>query len=83
MEPVEPPRAFGAVGDEAGLLEQAQMARDRGAADRQCVGELLDRAVTGAQQLEDRAPLGVAERVEGVAVEGLESDRPMVTRLLP
>jgi hypothetical protein len=40
VESVEAAGAFGAVGDQAGVLEQLQVPGDRGAADRQRVGEL-------------------------------------------
>ena len=68
VQAVEPPRALGAVGDEAGLLEQPQVPRDGRAADRQLVGELADRAVAAAELLDDRPPVGVAQRVERVAL---------------
>jgi hypothetical protein len=35
VEPVEPPGAFGSIGDQPGLLEQTQVPRDGGPADRQ------------------------------------------------
>jgi hypothetical protein len=41
--------------------------RHGGAADRERVGELAHGAIAGAEQLDDRPPVGVAERVEGVA----------------
>jgi hypothetical protein len=50
------------------------VAGDGGAADRQRVGQLADRAVAVLEQLDDGAAMGVAERVEGVAGEGLERD---------
>jgi hypothetical protein len=75
VQPVQPPRSLGAVGDEARLLEQAQVPGDRRAADRQRVGELLDGAVAAVrEQLDDRAAMRVAERVERVSGEGVESD---------
>jgi hypothetical protein len=36
------------------------VARDGRPADRELVGKLADGAVTAAQQLDDRAPMGVA-----------------------
>jgi hypothetical protein len=48
--------------------------RHRGAADRERVGQLAHRAVAALEQLDDRAAVGVAERVEGVAGECLERD---------
>jgi hypothetical protein len=74
VEAVEPPRPLGAVGDEAGVLEQAEMAGDRGAADRQRVGDLPDRSVAGGEQLDDRAAVRVAERVERVTGKRVERD---------
>ena len=50
-----------------GPLEQPQVARDRRPADRQRVGELLDRPPAGPEQLDDRPPVRVAERVERIA----------------
>ena len=81
MQPVEPARALGAVRDQAGVLEQPQVARDGRAADRQRVGELADRAVALAQQLDDRPPVRVAERVERVA-EQVQRDCRTVAKLL-
>lgn len=52
------------------------MARDGRPADRQRVGDLLDGAVAGREQLDDRAAVRVAERVERVAGEGVEGDWP-------
>ena len=50
------------------------MARDRRSADRQRVGELLDRAVAGGEQLDDRPAVGIAERVERISGKGAERD---------
>jgi hypothetical protein len=52
------------------------VARDGRPADRQRVGELLDRAVAAREQLDDRPAVRVAERVEGVSGEGTERDFP-------
>jgi hypothetical protein len=67
VESVEAAGALGAVGDEPRVLEQLQMPGDRGAADRQLVRELSDRPVAGAEQLDDRPPVRIAEGVEGIA----------------
>jgi hypothetical protein len=67
VKSVETAGALGAIGDQAGVLEQLQMPRDRGAADRQLVGELANGAIAGAQQLDDRPPVRVAEGVERIA----------------
>jgi hypothetical protein len=79
VQPVEPARALRAVDDQPGVLEQPQVARDGGAADRQRVGELADRAVTLLEQLDDRAAVGVAERVERIAGKCLERDGAKAT----
>src|SRR5215831_15901762 len=54
IDPVEPPRAVSTLRDEPGLLQDAQVLRDRGPADRQLVGDLADRAGARAELLEDR-----------------------------
>ena len=76
VQPVEPPRALRAVGDEAGVLEQAQVPRHGGAADRQRVRELLDGAVAAREQLDDRPAVRVAEGVERVAGDRSEGHAP-------
>jgi len=43
--------------------------RDGRPADRQRLGKLADGAVAGAEQLDDRAPIGIAEGLEGIARE--------------
>ncbi len=60
--------AVSAMGDEPGLLEDAQVLGDRGAAHGQIAGEVSDRARPRPQQLEDLPPGRVAQRVEGVCV---------------
>jgi hypothetical protein len=45
--------------------------RDGGPADRQLLGELADRPVARAQQLDDRPAVRVPEGVEGVSGQGL------------
>jgi hypothetical protein len=74
VQAVQAARALGAVGDESRLLEEPQVPRDGGAADRQRVGQLLDRAVAAREELDDRAAVRVAERVEGVSGDGVEGD---------
>ena len=72
--PAVPPPAGGrcrrfpcaSLGHHPGLLEQAQMAGDGRAADRQRRGDLVHRLVTVAQQPQDLPPGGVAQRVERV-----------------
>ena len=50
--------------DQPRAAQQAQVARDRGAADRQRVGQRLDRALAVAQPLEDRAAVRVGQGLE-------------------
>ena len=83
MEAVQATGAFGAVGDQAGVLEQLQVSRDGGAADRELVGELAYRAVAGAEQLDDRPPVRVTEGVEGIAGQRVQRDCSTVAKLLP
>jgi hypothetical protein len=59
------------------------MARDGRAADRQLVGELTDGPIAGAQELDDRPPVRVAEGVERVAGQRVEPDCRTVAKLLP
>src|SRR5262245_3314313 len=49
------------VDDEAGVLQDLEVLRDRGPADRQITGQLADRARALRQPLEDRAPGRVGE----------------------
>jgi hypothetical protein len=82
VEPVQPAGALGPVADETGLLQQPQVPRDGGPADRQLVGQLAYGAVALPQQLDDRAAVGVAQCVEGVSGKGAERDDAMVAELL-
>src|SRR6476660_4572097 len=72
LQPVDAARAQRLLLDEPGLLQQAQVSRYGGTADRQLVGELLHGAATAAQQLDDRPAVGIAERVERVARDARE-----------
>src|SRR3954454_22718283 len=58
---VEPARADLAVDDQPGVLEDLQVLRDRGAADRELAGQLADRARPGDEALEDGLSRGIAE----------------------
>jgi hypothetical protein len=71
MQPVDPPRSLGFLDHEAGVPKQTQVSRDRWATDRQLVGELLNRPSAGTEQLDDRAAVGVPERVEWIAADAL------------
>src|SRR5205823_7277822 len=62
---VDAPRAVRLVGHEPGLLQQPQVPGDRRPADRKLVGDLLNRAPAVAEDLHDRAPVGIPERIEG------------------
>ena len=70
-------RAQRAVFDQSGVLQQAEMPRYRGPADRERIGQLLDRAASIAEQLDDGASMRIAERVERIpqrASRGLVRD---------
>jgi hypothetical protein len=51
--------------------------------DRKLVGELLDRLVARAKQLDDRPPVGVPEGVEWISGSRAQCDSSIVTFLLP
>src|SRR4051812_9612814 len=51
-----------AVGHQPGVLQDLEVLRDRGAADRELAGELADRPGPRDEALEDRLPRGVAQR---------------------
>jgi hypothetical protein len=74
VQAVQAAGAFRAVGDQAGVLEQPQVSGDGGAADRELVGELTDRPIAGAEQLDDRPSVRVTEGVEGIARQGAQRD---------
>jgi hypothetical protein len=82
VEPVEPPGAFGPIGHQTGLLEQPQVPRHGRPADRQLLGQLADRPVARAQQLDDRPAVRVPKGVEGVSGQGMQRHRPRVTEML-
>jgi hypothetical protein len=56
------------VDDEAGLLEDAEVLRDGGAADREVGRELAHRPRPAAEELEDLPPRRVAQRVQRMTV---------------
>jgi hypothetical protein len=56
------------MADEADVLEDAQMLRDRGPADREPCRKLSHRARAGAKELEDLPPRRVAECVQRMSV---------------
>ena len=57
VQPVDAPGALRLLHHEPRFLQQAQVARHRGPADRQRVGDLADRPPPGAEQLDDGAPV--------------------------
>src|ERR671935_1945291 len=63
IEPVEPPRAVSTLRHEPRLLEDAQMLRDRGPADRQLRRNLAHRERLRPQALEDLSARRVTERI--------------------
>ena len=60
---VDAPVADGAIDDQAGALENPEVLRDGGPADRKVARELADRHRAAQQPLDNRPPGGVAERV--------------------
>jgi hypothetical protein len=70
VQAVDPARAARLLDDEPGALQEAEVPRDRRPADRQPLRELADGSTGLAarrQQLDDRPPVRIAERFEGVA----------------
>jgi hypothetical protein len=47
------------------------MAGDGGTADRKLIGDLLHGTTAAAEDLHDRPPVGVAQRVEGLLMQWL------------
>ena len=68
--------------DEPRFLQQAQVTRHRGPADRELVGDLADRPAAGAEQLEDRAAVRIAQRLERVARRRVHVARMRLLRAL-
>src|SRR3954447_15127194 len=62
---VEAARADLAVDDEPGVLQDLEVLRDRGTADRELAGELADRAGPRDKALEDRLSRGIAKGGHG------------------
>lgn len=83
MQPVQPTGSFGPIRDQPGVLEKSKVAGDGGSGDRQAIGQLLNRTLSRAQQLDDGASIRVPKGVEWVTVAGLMCDCDSVTRLLP
>ena len=66
-EAVDPTGACRALRDQSGVLQQPQMPRHGGAADRQLMGDLLHGPLLVSQQDEDLSPRRITQRVERVA----------------
>src|SRR5215211_4804650 len=67
VQPAGAPLRLAATHDQPGALEHLQVARDRGQAHRERLGELVDRRLALGQARQDRAPRRVGERTEGQA----------------
>jgi hypothetical protein len=67
VDPIDAPRAFSVIDDQAGLLEHLQVLGHGGSAHRHDIRELAHGARTSDESLKDGAPGGIAERLEGTA----------------
>jgi hypothetical protein len=68
IELVQVPRSVAPMRDEADVLENAQVLRDRGPAHGQIGSEIADRPRPRLELLEDVTSRGVAQRIERVSV---------------
>ena len=68
VELVDVSRPVPPMRDETDALEDAQVLRNRGPADRKAGCEVADRSRPRAKELEDLSPCRIAERVERVSV---------------
>ena len=75
LQVVDPPGALGLLGDQPGVLQQAQVPRHGRPADRHGRGDLLDRLVAVAEQSQDLAPVRVAQRLERITGRTLPRHR--------
>src|SRR5437588_4885538 len=64
----QPPRAVPAFVDQAGLLEDLQVLRDRGLAHREARGDLRRAHLAAGEQAHDLATLGLGESLEDLHV---------------
>ena len=64
VEVVDPAGAICVADDQPSVLEHPQVLRYRRPADRQLVGELLDRAWSAREEFEDGAPGRVTEQTQ-------------------
>src|ERR1700730_5159536 len=70
-------RALTALVDQPGLVQHLQVTGDRLAGDVETAGDLTDRARVAGDELEDGAPVGFGERLEGrVGVHGCRPRKP-------
>src|SRR6266705_1659939 len=70
-------RALAALVDQPGLVQHLQVPGDRLAGDVEMAGDLTDRAGVAGNKLEDGAPVGFGERLEGrVGVHGCRPRNP-------
>jgi hypothetical protein len=67
VQAVEMPVADLLILDQPRIGEKAEVARDGRPADWQTVSDLLDRVRLARQQLQDRASVGIAQCVKGIA----------------
>jgi hypothetical protein len=66
-------RSLGAISDQAGVLEHAQMLRHRWPADRQAARDLANRPRAGTELLKNLPPGRIGERHKGILVSGSTS----------
>jgi|SRR5579875_205351 len=61
IDAIHPPRALGAIGHEARILQHLKVLRDGGTSHRQSACDLADGRFTGVQPLEDPTAGGIRE----------------------
>jgi hypothetical protein len=66
IDAVDAASTIGAIGDEAGLLEQFQMLGDGGSADRHTLGDAADRQRTAGETFDDAPSCWVAKNIQSV-----------------
>src|SRR3954463_8117080 len=66
LQLVDAASALCSLGHEAGVLEQPEVPRHRGPADRHGLGDLADGQAVCAEQPQDLAAVGVAQRLERI-----------------
>src|SRR3954454_16739095 len=78
LQLVDAPSALCPLGHETGVLEQPEVSRHRGPADRHGLGDLADGEALGTEQPEDLPAVRVAQRLERIG-----NHRATVTGQLP